>query len=126
MATECARSTCGPRTTIGKSAAAAGKIVSSKRWLNHASVSGIFLTQSPPSLYLPDVYSLPAMPSALAMAITRSASRAGISGSTVTLIRSRGNLNIEAKSSGGTLPIGCDATGKVRDGGGGSLFGSPQ
>ena len=26
----------------------------------------------------------------------------------------------------GTLPIGCDATGKVRDGGGGSLFGSPQ
>ena len=59
---------------------------------------GIFLTQSPPSLYFPEAYSLLLIPSSLATATAASASSGGISGLAVTRIRSSGNLKASAKS----------------------------
>jgi len=108
IATECARSTEVEETISGNSAAMVGNMSDSRRELNQARVRGIFLTQSPPSLYFPEAYSLLLIPSSLATATAASASSGGISGLAVTRIRSSGNLKASAKSSGGTDPIEWD------------------
>ena len=70
------------------------------RSLNHSSVFGSDLTQSPPSRYLPLGNSWSYTPSSVASATTSSASSGAMSGSLVTLIRSSGNSKSDAKSSG--------------------------
>eukprot|EP00327_Prymnesium_parvum_P033578 CAMPEP_0195599528 /NCGR_PEP_ID=MMETSP0815-20121206/4080_1 /TAXON_ID=97485 /ORGANISM="Prymnesium parvum, Strain Texoma1" /LENGTH=186 /DNA_ID=CAMNT_0040738969 /DNA_START=730 /DNA_END=1291 /DNA_ORIENTATION=+ len=105
MATEWALSTDASDTISGNRAAIVGKILDCRRALNHWSVLGIFFTQSPPSLYLPDLYSFEFIPSETARATTSSASCGSMSRFAVTRIKSSGNLNASAKSSGGTDPI---------------------
>ena len=103
--TLCALSTAWEDTISGNWFSSKGKNVDFNLELNHALVLGKLVNQSPPSLYLPEVYSFLSTPSSSAVSMTSCASWGVNSGCPwLTLMRSSGKPNSSAKSSGGTAP----------------------